>query len=146
MGFYSRLIPRFRISTLFYWVVIAALLMVMYQQRQELQRAQIFAPGDIVLVTLPGVLPGQGVDLPEYKLTNTAGTRVVSGFPIAVLHDGTIVLPYVGSVTVQGKSLAAVKKEIKNLYATRGAPALTGPVAMEFVDKRWASPTIAPSQ
>jgi protein involved in polysaccharide export with SLBB domain len=77
------------------------------------------APGDVLGVFIENVLgePKQAppVNLPEVGSNVPPST----GFPIPVREDGTIALPFIDPIKVEGRSLAEVQAEIVKAYVAK---------------------------
>lgn len=138
MTLVKRLI-QFRVSTLFMGVLVAALVVVIVMQRQQLQQARSVGYGDVMAISIPGVLPAPGGILPKIDVVDADGTRSVAGFPITVLDDGTISLPTIGVVPVVGLTIDEVRQEITKRYAASAAATPTGEVSADFIVKQVAT-------
>jgi protein involved in polysaccharide export with SLBB domain len=79
------------------------------------------APGDVLGMFIEGVLgdPNQPVPLhttPPVQIQNQRRLPPAVGFPVPVEDNGTIVLPQVGPVRVQGLSLSEAREAVRRLY------------------------------
>lgn len=78
--------------------------------------SQLVAPGDILVVYLEGLLPFHSPKTPiTPPPTNRIGNRVVTGYPISVLSDGTIPLPYIAPQQVAGLTDAEVVELLRKV-------------------------------
>src|SRR5206468_3591820 len=72
--------------------------------------------GDVLGIFIDGVL-GESNKAPPVLLPEPGtDTPAAVGFPIPVLDDGTISLPYIDPLPVKGRSIAEVQAEIIKAY------------------------------
>jgi protein involved in polysaccharide export with SLBB domain len=88
---------------------------------QEAPRQYIHGPGDILGVTIDKILPYSEPDqvpqVPPVNFPEPGSTLPPStGFPIQVLEDGTISLPLVDPVEVEGLTTDQVRDKIRQAY------------------------------
>jgi protein involved in polysaccharide export with SLBB domain len=88
---------------------------------QEEPRQYILGPGDILGVTVDRILPyaepDQVPDLPPVHFPEANSTLPPStGFPITVLEDGTISLPLINPIKVEGLTTDQARDKIREAY------------------------------
>ncbi len=83
--------------------------------RQEPPEVYCLAPGDLLGVYVEGVLGGEE-QLPPVNLPSTPGLPPSVGYPIPVSEDGTLPLPLVKAVPVEGLTLAQAEQAIEDAY------------------------------
>jgi len=81
----------------------------------------LLGPGDVLAVYVEGVLGERGMPLPMHvpPAAEIPGQHTVPpgiGYPVPVREDGTIALPFIDPLRVQGSSVAAVQEAITRLY------------------------------
>lgn len=86
------------------------------------------APGDVLGVWIDGVLPTGAVEgsssTPPVHIAPPVATRdsrrlpPAAGYPVPVEDDGTISLPLIPPVSVQGRTLAEARAAIREAYTT----------------------------
>jgi hypothetical protein len=82
------------------------------------------APGDVLGIWIDGILGDRGAVLPV-NMTAPSGLREqrrvapVVGYPVPVREDGTIALPMVDPLRVQGMTLVEVQEAIRQAYTVR---------------------------
>ena len=89
--------------------------------RQPPPDAYRLAPGDVLGVVVEGVLGGgvggQRQEIPV-RLGDTATSATpAQGFPVPVREDGTVALPQVPPVRVDGMTLAEAAAEVRRVYS-----------------------------
>ncbi len=75
-----------------------------------------FAAGDTVAVYIPDVLPMStkgGTSPPVTKLSNGV---TVTGYPLVIAADGTLRLPYISPVKIEGLTVRKAEKKIVDIY------------------------------
>lgn len=92
---------------------------------QEEPRNYTLGPGDVVGVTVDKLLPFSKPEdvpaIPPVHYPDANSTLPPStGFPITVLEDGTISLPLVTPITVEGLTLDQVRDKIRQSYIDAG--------------------------
>lgn len=88
---------------------------------QEEPRQYILGPGDILGITVDRILPfsepGSVPDLPPVHFPDADSTLPPStGFPITVLEDGTISLPLLRPIYVEGLTTDQARDKIREAY------------------------------
>ena len=88
--------------------------------RQKQPEVYRLAPGDVLGIYIEGVL-GEAKQPPPVS-TPEAGTNVAPavGYPIPVREDGTIALPFIEPLKVEGRSIAEVQKDLLKAYLVPG--------------------------
>jgi len=77
----------------------------------------VVAPGDVLAVYIPGVLPYQTPKDPAVPPpVNRIGNQLVTGYPISVSMEGTLPLPLIGEVQIGGLRLEDAKRLITRTY------------------------------
>ena len=82
------------------------------------------APGDVLGVYIEGVL-GEAPQMPPVHVSPLLQVREqrrlppAAGYPVAVDENGTVVLPLVGALPVQGLSVPEAREAIRALYAKK---------------------------
>ncbi|MCR9199258.1 MAG: polysaccharide biosynthesis/export family protein [Planctomycetaceae bacterium] len=96
--------------------------------RQDPPPFYALGPGDVLGIEIPGItsvdpavadLAGAtslSVPLPAVHFHENSDLPPAVGLPIPVRDDGTLVLPYVGPVSVEGKSLIQATKVVQDAY------------------------------
>jgi hypothetical protein len=71
--------------------------------------------GDVLAVYVEGVI-GRTPELPPVAAASNVFERPTTGYPLTVRDDGTLALPYEGSVDVRGLSLRGVERKLREFY------------------------------
>ncbi len=90
--------------------------------RQPAPDVYRLGPGDVVGVYVEGFLGERNGPLPIQPVVQTDNLGRVPasiGYPVKVQEDGTISLPFVDTVDVQGKTLEEARKAIRKLYVDK---------------------------
>ncbi|MCA9073627.1 MAG: polysaccharide biosynthesis/export family protein [Planctomycetaceae bacterium] len=81
------------------------------------------AAGDVLSVYVPGVLGSLGVsdqtqvgDVPPINLPQNPADTPTIGYPVTVRDDGTVSLPLVPPISVDGKTLAEAEEAVRHAY------------------------------
>ncbi|MFN3190861.1 MAG: protein kinase domain-containing protein [Aureliella sp.] len=78
-------------------------------QRSAQRRMRFIRSGDTLAIYIPRVLPQGELDPPIIQ----AGTKPpVMGYPVRVAEDGSVAIPFIGSVPVVGKELKDARETI----------------------------------
>ncbi len=96
-------------------------LILLGQERPDVFR---IAPGDVLSVYVEGVLGNPSEPIPLY-LADAADLPPAPGFPIPVREDGTLPLPLVAPVPVEGLTVAEAEQAVKAAYVA--PPAILTP-------------------
>ena len=90
---------------------------------QQAPPAHLTGPEDILGIYVQGVLGGSESKFPEAKFPPTYGTSITGNFmspavgiPVTVRPDGTIALPHLAPLPVEGLSLTDVRRRIREAY------------------------------
>ncbi|MEM1067366.1 MAG: polysaccharide biosynthesis/export family protein [Planctomycetota bacterium] len=76
--------------------------------------------GDVIACVIEGVLPGTSAGQPSSPpVTRLDSGRIVTGFPLTVASDGTLSLPLIGSVHVEGLTIRQAESRISETYVER---------------------------
>jgi protein involved in polysaccharide export with SLBB domain len=86
--------------------------------RQPPPPAYLLAPGDILAVYVEGVLGERNVPPPAQTTTRPELPPAV-GYPITVDLDGTITLPLIGPLRVEGKTIPEARELIREAYISK---------------------------
>jgi hypothetical protein len=91
--------------------------------RQPPPDAYRLAPGDVLGVYIKGVLGQANQQLPVHTsppvLREQRRLPPSSGYPVAVDANGAIVLPLVGPVAVQGRTVAEAQEAVRRLFVKK---------------------------
>src|SRR5947209_2093721 len=84
----------------------------------------LLGPGDVLAVYIEGVLGDRALPLPVHgpALAEIPGQHSVPpglGYPVPVREDGTIALPFLDPLRVQGSSVAMVQDALTRLYVKK---------------------------
>jgi protein involved in polysaccharide export with SLBB domain len=83
--------------------------------RQKPPENYRLGPHDVLGIWIEGVL-GERNQLPPVNFTETRNLPPAVGFPITIRFDGTISLPYIEPVSLQGLSIEAAQQTIRASY------------------------------
>jgi protein involved in polysaccharide export with SLBB domain len=83
--------------------------------RQKPPEQYILEPGDILGVWIEGVL-GEKTQTPPVNLTDRGRLPPAIGYPVAIREDGTVSLPYIEPVKLEGMTLIQAEKAIRDAY------------------------------
>lgn len=92
--------------------------------RMALPETYLADAGDVFGVFIEGVLGGEDGEAPPVQLPEAGETAPSIGFPVPVRSDGTISLPSVEPIAVQGRSLDEVKELVKRAYLDGPSPVI----------------------
>ncbi len=92
---------------------------------QEEPRSYVLGPGDIVGIAVEGWLPyAKPEDVPQLPPVNFPDAQSTlppsTGFPITVLEDGTISLPFVRPIAVEGLTLDQARDKVRQSFIDAG--------------------------
>jgi protein involved in polysaccharide export with SLBB domain len=87
--------------------------------RQSPAKVYLLAPGDVLGVYIEGVL-GERTVPPPVRIPEQGNVPPALGFPLPVREDGTVPLPLLKPVKVEGLSLAEAQTKIVEEYTTKG--------------------------
>jgi hypothetical protein len=97
--------------------------------RQQKPEDYLLAPGDVLGVYIPGVLPqtfdAQQLPLPPVtypaRIDYTGhGLPPALGYPMTIRKDGTVALPFVDPVRVEGMSIEQASEHVRQIYLEKG--------------------------
>jgi len=83
----------------------------------------LLQPGDVLSVFIEGVL-GQTDQPPPVNIAEGVGLPPSLGFPVPVREDGTLPLPLIDPVPVQGKTIGQAEKAIVQAFTAGAEPIL----------------------
>jgi len=86
--------------------------------RQKPPEKYILEPGDVLGVWIEGVL-GEQNQTPPVSLTERGRLPPAIGYPVPVREDGTISVPLVEPIKVQGMTLIEAENAIRNAYTVK---------------------------
>jgi protein involved in polysaccharide export with SLBB domain len=95
--------------------------------RQKVPEAYQLGPGDVLGIWVEGILPpgtagvpgGAQTSAPPYQYPETPGLPPAVGIPIPILANGTIVLPLIEPLKVQGMTVEQVQEAIREAYTVK---------------------------
>jgi Polysaccharide biosynthesis/export protein len=108
-------------------------LSLLHQKPPDIYR---LGPGDVLSVFIEGVLPAEPKQSPPINLPPPEQNTTVQpslGFPIPVREDGTIALPYIQPLKVEGRSIPDVQADIFKAYTAKPPEILKPDAARIFV-------------
>ena len=83
--------------------------------RQDPPEVYLLGPGDVLGVYIKGVL-GNEEELPPVHFPEDSNRAPAIGYPVPVREDGTLALPIVDPIKVEGMSLVEATKAVHNAY------------------------------
>ncbi|MBL8794543.1 MAG: polysaccharide biosynthesis/export family protein, partial [Planctomycetia bacterium] len=83
--------------------------------RQNPPEVYRLEPGDVLGVYIEGVL-GDRTQLPPVRLVDASGLPPAMGYPVPVRENGTVSLPFVEPIRVQGLSLLEAESTVRTAY------------------------------
>ena len=86
---------------------------------QDPPNPYLLAPGDILAVWIEGVVGERNVT-PPVSVPEKGKQPPALGYPIPVGNSGSVDLPFVDPIQVNGLSIAAAKKKIADVYIKKG--------------------------
>src|SRR4051812_29010460 len=87
--------------------------------RQEPPEDYRLAPGDVLGIWIEGVL-GTRDQPPPVHFPETGNLPPAIGFPIPVRKDGTVSLPLIAPIKVEGMTIEEAEQTIRAEYTTKG--------------------------
>jgi hypothetical protein len=87
--------------------------------RQIRPKVYLLGPGDVLGVFIEGVL-GDRTQPPPVRIPEVGDVPPALGYPLPVREDGTVPLPLINPVKVEGLSVAEAQAKIVEAYTTRG--------------------------
>jgi hypothetical protein len=87
--------------------------------RQSPSKVYLLGPGDVLGVFIEGVL-GEKTQPPPVRIPEQGNVPPALGYPLPVREDGTVPLPLINPVKVEGLSLAEAQAKIVEEYTTKG--------------------------
>jgi len=91
--------------------------------RQDPPAFYALGPGDVLGVYVKGIL-GNEDQLPPVHYREDSSLPPAVGFPVPVRDDGTLALPIVDPITVEGMSLIEATEAVRKAYTGGAAPVL----------------------
>ena len=83
--------------------------------RQDPPEVYLLGPGDVLGVYVKGVL-GNEEELPPVHFPEDSNRAPAIGYPVPVREDGTLALPIVDPIEVEGMSLVEATQAVRNAY------------------------------
>ncbi len=83
--------------------------------RQDPPKEYLLGPGDVLGVYVKGVL-GNEEELPPVHYPEDSSKPPAIGYPVPIREDGTLALPIVDPIDVDGKSLVEATTAVRNAY------------------------------
>ena len=83
--------------------------------RQDPPEVYLLGPGDVLGVYVKGVL-GNEEELPPVHFPEDSNRAPAIGYPVPVREDGTLALPIVDPIKVEGMSLVEATTAVRNAY------------------------------
>ncbi|MBC7965111.1 MAG: polysaccharide biosynthesis/export family protein [Fuerstia sp.] len=87
----------------------------MLRLRQDPPPVYLLGPGDVLGVFIKGVL-GNEEELPPVHFPEDSNRPPAIGYPVPVREDGTLALPIVDPIKVEGMSLVEATTAVRNAY------------------------------
>jgi protein involved in polysaccharide export with SLBB domain len=87
----------------------------MLRLRQDPPATYLLGPGDVIGVYVKGVL-GNEEELPPVHYPEDANRPPAIGYPVPVREDGTLALPIIEPISVEGMSLVEATTAVRNAY------------------------------
>lgn len=85
--------------------------------RQDPPNVYLLGPGDVIGVYIKGVL-GTEEELPPIHYPEDSNRPPAIGYPVPIREDGTLALPFISPIRVEGLSLVEATNQIRNGYTT----------------------------
>jgi protein involved in polysaccharide export with SLBB domain len=85
--------------------------------RQDVPEVYLLGAGDVIGVYIKGVL-GTAEELPPIHYPEDSNRPPAIGYPVPVREDGSLALPFVAPIRVQGLSIVAATEKIRQAYTT----------------------------
>ena len=95
----------------------------MLRLRQDPPKSYALGPGDVLGVYIKGVL-GDDENLPPVHYPENSALPPAVGYPVPIREDGTLALPIVDPINVQGMSLIEASEAVRNAYIGGADPIL----------------------
>ncbi|MBL8818303.1 MAG: polysaccharide biosynthesis/export family protein [Planctomyces sp.] len=83
--------------------------------RQDPPTDYLLGPGDVLGIYIKGVL-GDKDELPPVHYPEDSSMPPAVGYPVPIREDGTLALPYIDPLKVEGMSLVDATTQIRNAY------------------------------
>lgn len=83
--------------------------------RQDPPKVYLLGPGDVLGVYIKGVL-GNEEELPPVHYPEDSNRPPAIGYPVPIREDGTLALPFITPIKVEGLSLVEATNQIRNAY------------------------------
>lgn len=87
----------------------------MLRLRQDPPEVYLLGPGDVLGVYIKGVL-GNDQELPPVHFPEDSNRAPAIGYPVPIREDGTLALPIVDPIKVEGMSLVEATTAVRNAY------------------------------
>ena len=83
--------------------------------RQDPPKVYLLGPGDVLGIYIKGVL-GSAEELPPVHYPEDSNRPPAIGYPVPIREDGTLALPFIAPIKVEGRSLVEATKQIRDAY------------------------------
>ena len=83
--------------------------------RQDPPETYLLAPGDVLGVYVKGVLGGED-ELPPVHYPEDGNRPPAVGYPVPIREDGSLALPIIDPINVEGMSLVEATTAVQNAY------------------------------
>ncbi len=87
----------------------------MLRLRQDPPKVYLLGPGDVLGVFIKGIL-GNEEELPPVHFPEDSNRPPAIGYPVPIREDGTLALPIVDAIKVEGMSLVEATTAVRNAY------------------------------
>jgi len=87
----------------------------MLRLRQDPPPVYLLGPGDVLGVYIKGIL-GNDEELPPVHFPEDSNRAPAIGYPVPIREDGTLALPIVKAIEVEGMSLVDATTAVRNAY------------------------------
>ncbi|MCA9013394.1 MAG: polysaccharide biosynthesis/export family protein, partial [Planctomycetaceae bacterium] len=87
----------------------------MLRLRQDPPEVYLLGPGDVLGVYIKGIL-GNDEELPPVHFPEDSNRPPAIGYPVPIREDGTLALPIVDPINVEGKSLVEATTAVRDAF------------------------------
>lgn len=87
----------------------------MLRLRQDPPEVYLLGPGDVLGVYIKGIL-GPDQELPPVHFPEDSNRPPAIGYPVPIREDGTLALPIVDPINVEGKSLVEATTAVREAF------------------------------